>query len=118
MSNYVYEAHRYADEGAQRRAREEAYGRLRLAVFWAFLGTTAVTVAITTHYAPPKWLAWAIFGTVPMAISVFVVNYLRLPTASKGELSALVMGFITLSFAAATTVLAHTFSLFTPGSPP
>ena len=118
MSNYVYEAHRYADEGAQRRAREEAYGRLRLALFWTFLGTMAITVAITTHCTPPKWLAWAILGTVPMGISVFVVNYLRLPTASKGELSALVMGFITLSFAAATTVLAKMFSLLTPGSSP
>jgi hypothetical protein len=118
MGNYVYEAHRYADEGAQRRAREEAYGRLRLALFWAFLGTTAITVAITTHYAPPKWLAWVIFGTVPVAISVFAVNYWRLPTTSKGELSALVMGFITLSFAAATTVLAQMFSLLTPGSSP
>ena len=118
MNNYVYEAHRYADEGAQRRVREEVYGRLRLALFWGFLGTAALTVAITTHYTPPKWLAWAMIGTAPMAIGVFVINYLRLPSTSKGELPALVLGFITLLFAAATAALALMSSFFRPGSSP
>ena len=105
MSKYVYEAHKYADEACQDREREEAFGRLRLALFWGFLGTMAITVVTSTHYTPPRWLALAILGTAPVAVVVFIINYLRLPTDCKVKSSTLIMGFITLTFAVATTAL-------------
>jgi len=105
MSKYVYEAHKYADEASLERKREEGFGRLRLALFWGFLGTIAITVVKATHYTPPRWLAWAILGTAPIAIVVFSINYIRLPIDCKVKPSALVMGFITLTFAVATTAL-------------
>lgn len=118
MNKYVYEAHRYADEGAREREQEEVYGRLRLALFWGFLGLMAITVVKAIHFAPPQWLAWVIIGTAPIAVIVFVVNYLRLPTDCKLEGSVLVMGFITLSLAAGTTALTRIFSLLSPGASP
>lgn len=118
MNKYVYEAHRYADEGLLDREREEIYGRLRLALFWGFLGTMALTFVKATHYTPPRWLAWAIIATAPVAIIVFILNYLRLPTVHKSEWSALVIGFITLTIAAATMTLTHVFSLLAPSSSP
>src|SRR6185295_7130445 len=119
MSDYKNEYQKFADSAVRGREKDEAFGRLRLGVFWGVAGALAIflTRVLKDQFTPPRWMVMAMVGMAPLAVIVLIVNYIRMPNEYKASAPALMMGFVTLLGAGATIALAKFFDLFQIISP-
>lgn len=108
---FKHEYHKFADDQVRDRELGEALGRLRMAVFVAALGPGACIVFNTIKFDPPNLLRYGILATMPLALFLLIVNFVRLPAKSKGSVTAVIIILITLLAVGATYPLAAHFSL-------
>ena len=108
MTDYKNEYQKYADSAVRDRLKEEGFGRLRLSVFFAVAGPLAIFLTRVLHWdSMPRIAAIAIVGMAPLAVLLFIINYIRLPNDSKASPAAILMLFITLIGAGANFALAN-----------
>jgi len=120
MNDHKHEYHKFVDSAVRAREQEEGFGRLRLAVFWGIVGPLAIMVTRVLGFKPPdmpKWMAIAIVATVPLAIVLLIINFIRLPNDHKASAQAIMICVITLAGAAATITLSKLFEIFSVISP-
>ena len=101
--------HKFADRQVNDRAEGDAMGRLRLAVFVGALGPGAAIVLHTIKYEPSSFIRTAMILTIPVALLLLIVNFIRLPGKTKSTPAALTIVLITLACAGATFPLVKTF---------
>jgi hypothetical protein len=112
MSDYKNEYQKYADDAVRSREREEGFGRLRFSLFWAIAGPLACFLVHLLNYPAPDWMAKCIVGMAPLAIILLIINFIRLPNASKASASALLISLVTLIGAGATVALARVWEIW------
>ena len=113
MSDYKNEYQKFADSAVRGREKDEAFGRLRLSVFFAVVGPLGIFLLKMLGMMPPhKYIAVAIVGAAPLAVILLIVNYIRLPNEYKASPQAILIGLMTLVGAGATLALASVFELF------
>jgi hypothetical protein len=107
-----HEYQKYADEQSRNRELSEAMGRLRLALFVAAVGPMACVLLHLLQFTPEgNNLRYGILATIPAALLLLIINYARLPGASKLSSKALGVLGLTLGLAASTYLVARMFSL-------
>lgn len=111
MTDYKNEYQKYADDAVRGRAQEEGFGRLRMSVFWAVAGLLGSFLSHMLGFEPPKYMAWAIVATAPLAVITYIVNFIRLPNEHKLSSLSLLIGFMTLLLAAGSIFLAKHFGI-------
>ncbi len=102
---------KYADQQVRDREHGDAMGRLRLAFFVAVLGPGAFGLMHTIGFVPPNMIRYAVLATIPLALILLVVNFVRLPGNAKGSSQAVGVLIFTLLAAAATFPVGRLFSL-------
>jgi hypothetical protein len=118
MTDHKNEYQKFADSAVRGREKEEAFGRLRLCVFWAVVGPLGVFLLKMLNMLPPhKIIALAVVGSAPLAVILLVINFVRLPNEYKASPQAILIGLMTLVGAGATLALARMFDLFKAISP-
>lgn len=110
------EAQKYADQHLRDREENDAIGRLRLALFLGALGPGAAILIHTVGIDAANWMRIGILATMPLAIVVLILNYIRLPGKTKGSPTALMILALTILAVGATYPVARIFSLL-PSSP-
>jgi membrane associated rhomboid family serine protease len=118
MTDYKNEYQKFADDAVRSREKEEAFGRLRIGIFWGVAGALAIFLSHMLKWEPvPRWAAIAMVGTAPLAVVMLIVNFIRMPNVHKSSPQAIMIGFITIIAAGATIALANVFELFKIISP-
>lgn len=112
MSDYKHEYQKYADDAVRSRERDEGFGRLRFSMFWAIAGPLACFLVHLLNYDAPDWMAKCIVGMAPLAVILLIINFIRLPNASKATPSALLTALVTLIGAGATVALAKMWAIW------
>jgi hypothetical protein len=112
MSDYKHEYQKYADDAVRGRYREEAYGRLRFAMFLGFAGVLGCFLIHLLHFDPPHGMVMAIVALPPLSIVLLIVNYIRVPNDAKASVPALLTSFLTLLGAGATLALAKFWEIW------
>jgi len=106
------EYQKYADDQVRARELGEAMGRLRLAVFVAALGPMSCVLLHLMQITPEgNNIRYGILATIPAALLLLIINYARLPGASKLSKTAVGVLALTLGLAASTYLVARMFSL-------
>ena len=106
---FKHDYHKYADQQVNDRAHGDAMGRLRLSAFVAAIGPGACILMHTIKYEPSSLIRNGVILTIPVALILLVVNFIRLPAKAKGSPVAVSILLITLLASAATYPLVRAF---------
>jgi len=105
------EYHKFADQQVHNREDNDAIGRLRLALFVAALGPGASILLHTIGYDPARVIRIGILATMPIAIVLLIMNFIRLPGRVKGSKATITIIIMTVVAVCATFPVARHFSL-------
>jgi hypothetical protein len=112
VTDYKHEYQKYADDAVRSRDREEGFGRLRFNLFLGVAGPLACFLVHLTEFNPPDMMAKGILALSPLAVILLIINFIRLPNASKASASALLISLGTLAGAAANLALAKMWGIW------
>lgn len=112
MTDYKHEYQKFADDAVRSREKEEAFGRLRFAMFIGLAGPLAILLLRVTKFVPQKWMIMGIAAAAPLAIGLLVLNFIRLPNDHKASPQALLMSLVTLLAAGANIAILKVLDLF------
>lgn len=111
MSSKPPEYEKFKDDAIRSRELDTAIGRVRTALFVAFLGPIG---AVLIHYFKlnvPREAKFVVVATAPVALVLLLINYARIPGAGKASKQALSILFLTLGAIATTLFLVPYFKL-------
>lgn len=103
--------HKFADDQVHNREDDSAIGRLRVALFLAALGPGAAILFHTIKYDPDRFIKFGMLATIPLAIVLLIVNFIRLPNRVKGRPATITIVLMTIAAVVATFPVARLFSL-------
>src|SRR5688572_3003736 len=111
MNPDTNEHRKFVDTAVLSRELEAAIGRLRMALFWGFIGPLAGALLGMLKIHPGKLVVYGILATAPLSILLLIIYFVKLPAEAKTSRAALTILILTPVAAVANFIVAHYFSL-------